>query len=58
MIHQTAECILGAISSMLNPGLLIDRLLDRIETLGCVMLAEQAGKLACREMRTEARELD
>jgi hypothetical protein len=55
MINQMAGRFGGASLSMLSPGFLIDRLLDRIEQLSRTIVPAQADKLSREQTRSEAR---
>lgn len=54
MMIKTAEQIWNAALAM-SPGYLIDRFLDWMEELSITMVPAQADRLACIEVRTEAR---
>jgi hypothetical protein len=55
MVNHTMARLWGAGSMLLNPGRLIDFLLDQLEELSVAMLPARAEMLACREIRADRR---
>ncbi len=55
MINQTIVRNWGAILSMLSPGSLIDRLLDKIDELSGLIVPAQAVPVPCKNIRIETR---
>ena len=54
MIHTTAR-LWGAGSMLLNPGRLVDLLLDQLEHLSLAVLPPQVEVVPCRELPDRAR---
>jgi hypothetical protein len=54
-VNHTMARLWGAGSLLLNPGHLVDLLLDRLEELSLAVPPPQAEMAPCREIRIETR---
>jgi len=54
-MSQTMARMWGAGSLLLNPGRMVDWLLDRLEELSAAMMPVQAEMIPCREARRQTR---
>ena len=55
MVNHTMARMLGAGSLLLNPGRMVDCLLDQLEELSVAMVPVQTEMVPCREFRRETR---
>lgn len=54
-MNHTMACLWGAGSLLLNPGRLVDLLLDQLEELNRAMLPAPVEMIPCRELRDGTR---
>jgi hypothetical protein len=55
MVNHTMVRMLGAGSLLLNPGRMVDWLLDQLEDLSVAIMPVQTEMVPCREARRETR---